>query len=386
MPPAPSLPPIPVAVPGGTDYRVVFDSLESLPAHLDAVGLTSSAVFVVSDLNLAVFHLERVVETLEAHGRRVEGIAVPPGEGSKSREVLDDVYNLFLDAGMERSSAVVALGGGVVGDLAGFAAATLLRGLPLVQVPTSLIAQVDSSIGGKTGINHARGKNLIGAFWPPRLVLTDTSTLATLPEREYVSGLAEVVKHALLSGGDFPDTLAHDWPAIAAREPEAVAALVHRAAAFKAAVVSADERESGPRAFLNLGHTFGHAIEKAEGYGRFTHGEAVALGLRAALFLSSALAQSRVLAPDAPLPAPFDRLDALAARIPTPPLSASTEALNDAMGLDKKRAEGGLRFVVLDAPGQPRLAADVPPDLVAAAWARARYVSAGSSPSVTVTE
>ncbi|HLA64349.1 MAG TPA: 3-dehydroquinate synthase [Rhodothermales bacterium] len=377
---------LPVSL-GGRAYDVVvgeglLDAAGRLIAPFQARGRTA----VVSDETVWALHGERLTAALAAAGITALPVIVPPGEQTKSFDGLADVSDRLLALELDRGDLITAFGGGVVGDLAGFAAATLLRGLPLVQVPTSLIAQVDSSIGGKTGINHARGKNLIGAFWPPRLVLTDTSTLATLPEREYVSGLAEVVKHALLSGGDFPDTLAHDWPAIAAREPEAVAALVHRAAAFKAAVVSADERESGPRAFLNLGHTFGHAIEKAEGYGRFTHGEAVALGLRAALFLSSALAQSRVLAPDAPLPAPFDRLDALAARIPTPPLSASTEALNDAMGLDKKRAEGGLRFVVLDAPGQPRLAADVPPDLVAAAWARARYVSAGSSPSVTVTE
>ena len=380
------LPPIPVMVPGGRDYEVRFDALATLPEHLARVGLAGRSVVVVTDAHVAAHYLAPLRDALVESGHTVREVVVEPGEGSKSLATLAAVYDAALAAPLERSDVVVALGGGVVGDLAGFAAATLLRGLPLVHVPTSVIAQVDSSIGGKTGINRAQGKNLIGAFWPPLLVLADTATLATLPEREFRSGLAEVVKHALLDGPGFVAWLDTHWERIAAREAEVVTELVRRAVAVKAAVVSADEREAGARAFLNLGHTFGHAVEKAAGYGTYTHGEAVALGLRAALHLSAALAAGRSLPPDEPLPPPFDRADALAARLPIPrPLDVPQAALNEALGTDKKRERGAVRYVVLDAHGRPRLTSDVPPDFVSAAWARARYVTGASSGSVTVT-
>jgi 3-dehydroquinate synthase len=291
-------------------------------------------------------------------------LVLPPGEATKSAAHLAAVYDWALGLGIDRRTPVLALGGGVVGDLAGFAAATLLRGLPLVQLPTSLIAQVDSAIGGKTGINHAAGKNLIGAFHQPRLVLADPATLRTLPQREWTGGLAEVVKAALIADAAFFDWLESNWSGIVAREPEVVAPLVRRAAAIKAAIVAEDEREAGRRALLNFGHTFGHAIERAAGYGTFTHGEAVALGMRAALHLSHALR------PDVS----FRRADALVARIPVPDGLADlrTADLMQATRTDKKRRGDRIRYVVLREPGAAHVTADVPPGAVEAAWAYAK--------------
>ena len=260
---------------------------------------------------------------------------------------------------------MLALGGGVVGDLAGFAAATLLRGLPLVHLPTTTISQVDSAIGGKTAVNHPAGKNLVGAFHQPRLVLADPATLATLPDREFRSGLAEAVKHALIADAGLAGRLDRDWPSLAGRQPDVVARTVRDAAAVKAAVVEADEREAGDRALLNFGHTFGHALERQAGYGTLTHGEAVALGMRAALHLSSSLAEGQVAGG---LSGPFAEADALVARLAPEPPALDRDALLAAMESDKKRTASGVRFVVLDAVGSARLADGVPAPMVRAAW------------------
>ncbi|MDX1418779.1 MAG: 3-dehydroquinate synthase family protein [Rubricoccaceae bacterium] len=326
----------------------------------------------MTDENVAPRYLGPLARGLERAGWRPAARVVGAGEGSKSIETLGALYDWALGLGIDRQTPLLALGGGVVGDLGGLAAATLLRGLPLVHLPTSVIAQVDSAIGGKTGVNHVAGKNLIGAFHQPRLVLVDVSTLGTLPDREFRSGLAEAVKHALLDGDEAVARLHAILGRVMARDLNAVAETVWRAAGFKAAVVSADEQEDDQRAALNLGHTFAHAIEKAEGYGRFTHGEAVALGLRAALHLSASVGEGRVW--DAPaLPDRFQRASALVRALDvSSPLRASDEALMVAMETDKKRTPSGLRFVVLDVPGAPRLTADVPAGAVAAAWAYAR--------------
>jgi 3-dehydroquinate synthase len=374
MPPSPppTSRPVRVALPGGRGYDVHFRPLAALPALLGAAGLTPGPCLVVTDANVGPRYLGPLVQALAAAGWRPAAAVIPAGEASKSLERLSALYDWALGQEPDRTTPLLALGGGVVGDLAGFAAATLLRGLPLVHLPTSIIAQVDSAIGGKTGVNHAAGKNLVGAFHQPHLVLADPATLATLAERDFHSGLAEVVKHALLDGEDAVARLEADWDRVGVREPAALAATVRRAAAFKATVVAADEREAERRAILNFGHTFGHALERAEGYGRFTHGEAVALGMRAALHLSASVEAGRVwTAPS--LPEPLARADRLVARIPlTNTLAASGEALTAAMGPDKKRARGALRFVVLDGPGQPRLTDAVPEGAVAAAWAFAR--------------
>jgi 3-dehydroquinate synthase len=359
--PAPS----PVAVPLGTrTYEIHFRALADAPALLHDAGLRVGGCLIVTDENVAAHYLAPLRSELESGGWSPRMHVLPPGEATKSAEHLAALYDWALGGALDRRTPVLALGGGVVGDLAGFAAATLLRGLPLIQLPTTLVAQADSAIGGKTGINHAAGKNLIGAFWQPRLVLADPDTLQTLADREWTSGLAEVVKAALIADAEFLDWLDARWDAVVAREPDVVAPLVQRAAAIKAEVVAADEREAGRRALLNFGHTFGHAIERAAGYGTFTHGEAVALGMRAALHLSHALRPD-----DA-----FRHADAVVARLPVPPGLAElpTSALTAAMATDKKKADGALRFVVLSAVGRARVTADVTPEQVAAAWTYAK--------------
>ena len=358
-------------------YAVTVEPLKVLPARMAAAGLSPGRVLVVTDDTVRALHGPRLVDALRAGGWEPAVYAVSPGETSKSADVLAGLYDWALGLSITRATPLVAFGGGVVGDLGGYAAATLLRGIPLVHVPTTTLSQVDSSIGGKTGINHAAGKNLLGAFWPPRLVLADPAVLATLPDRDYISGFAEAVKHALLSGDAAVARLAPDWDAVVAREPDIVAATIARAVAVKAEVVSADEREGGRRAFLNLGHTFAHAIEREAGYGVVAHGEAVALGLRAALHLSASLVFG-----DAEVGAPlanvgdgrFGPAEALVARIPTPALPAAVTdaALVRAMSSDKKRGADGVRFVVLDAPGAPRLASGIATQRVLDALAHAR--------------
>ena len=347
-------------------YAIHAEALATAPRHLRDAEVAPGLALVVTDETVGALYLEALADALRADGWQPHAVVVPPGEGSKSLAVFADVCDACLAAGPSRGTPLLALGGGVVGDLAGFAASALLRGLPLGQLPTTVLAQVDSSIGGKTGVNTARGKNLVGAFHAPLFVLADPAVLATLPEREVRSGLAEAVKHALLAGGGLFETMrgAAPW---AAR----LAEIVPMAAAVKAAVVSRDEREAGARAFLNLGHTFGHALEAAAGYGTLPHGEAVAVGMRAALHLSASLAAGR---PVDALPAPFAEMDALVRRLgpPAVPHALTTDALVAAMTADKKRDATGLRFVVLDGVGAPRLASGVPETLVRAAWAFAR--------------
>lgn len=353
-----------VDLPEGRGYDVAFAPLADTPRLLQAAGVIGRRALVVTDTNVGPLWLDRLAVALAAGGWQCETAVVPAGEPTKSISEWSALLDWGLGLGIDRSTPVLALGGGVVGDLAGFVAATLLRGLPLVHLPTSTIAQVDSAIGGKTGINHAAGKNLVGAFHQPRLVLADPATLQTLPDREYRSGLAEAVKHALIADAGLADRLAAEWEALIARDPETVAALVPEAAAIKAVVVAGDEREAGRRALLNFGHTFGHALEREAGYGTLTHGEAVAIGMRAALHLSASLDRGR---PADTLGA-FAAADALVARLAPAPPSLDLGSLLAAMRTDKKRTARGLRFVVLDAVGSARLADDVPERMVRAAW------------------
>ena len=375
MPPDATPPPAAVvALPGGRDYAVHFEPLAETPRHLRAAGLRGGRALVVTDETVGPLYLDGVRDALTGAGWSVEALAVPAGEGSKSLGEYGAVVDWALGVGVDRRTPVLALGGGVVGDLAGFAAATLLRGLPLVHLPTTVVAQVDSAIGGKTGVNHAVGKNLVGAFYQPRVVLADPEALQTLPDRDFRSGLAEVVKHALIADPGLAGHLEGQWDDLLARERGVLGHVVRDAATVKAQIVAADEHEAGDRAVLNFGHTFGHAVEREAGYGTVTHGEAVALGMRAALHLSASLAGGRVAG--RALPAPFDRADALVARLAPPALDpAITDAqLTEAMQADKKRTARGLRFVVLDDVGRARLAEDVPEAAVAAAW---RYARAG---------
>jgi shikimate kinase/3-dehydroquinate synthase len=348
-----------------------------------ALGADVSRLALVSDSNVAPLHGGTALSALAAAGFDVVATTVPAGETAKSLDSFGALQELLVGAGLDRSSAIVALGGGVVGDLAGFAAATLYRGVPCIQVPTTLLAMVDSAIGGKTGINLEAGKNLVGAFHQPRLVLCDPALLATLPARERRAAYGELVKYGLLDGEELygeVDRLAGPLGADSWSEPDSLVTVIRRSVAIKAAIVAADEREAargpgptgispdagvsvpvaadrggGDRALLNLGHTVGHAIEAAAGYGSLLHGEAVALGLVAACRISAALGLCE--------PALERRVAATLARAG---LDTDLEPwlrpdVLDRIGVDKKRTGTRIRFVVLEGPGGARL---VPLELV----------------------
>jgi len=332
-------------------------TLGGLGARMKRLGVGGRRVFVVSDTNVAPLYAAEATRSLQEAGYTATFMAIRAGEESKSLETLEGLYVFLLDGGVSRSNAIVALGGGVVGDLAGFAAATILRGIDFVQVPTTLVSMVDSSVGGKTGINHAKGKNLIGAFWQPRLVLADTDSLRTLPRGELVSGMGEVIKHGVIRDAAYFEFLEKDIDRILALEPEAIGRVVEGSCRIKAAVVAADERETaGVREHLNFGHTIGHALESVAGYGSFRHGEAVAIGMVAA----GRLALRRALWPQADQ----DRLERLIERAGLPvriprALAQNSAALLQAMRIDKKVRDGALRFVLPERIGAVRIAGDI---------------------------
>jgi 3-dehydroquinate synthase len=316
-------------------------------------------VLLVSDGNVPGL-ARRARASLQDAGMRVIGASVPPGEGSKSLAQVERLTRLGADAGLRRADAVVALGGGVVGDLAGFVAASYQRGVRLVHVPTTLLAMVDSAIGGKTGVDLPEGKNYVGAIWQPDLVVMDTDALAGLPQRELACGFAEVVKYGLLDGPELLE-LAEGWPALPG-PPEELGGLIRRCVAHKIAVVAADERDHGVRASLNLGHTVGHGIEAAGGYERYRHGEAISLGLLAALRLSQ---EELGLDPDL-----RGRIAAVLARHGLPTRLAhevGTPAVMEAIGRDKKAGEDALNMVLLAAPGDVRLRITPPGERLVAA-------------------
>ena len=299
---------------------------------------------VCSDENVAPLYLDRVRAALAGADVATEAVVVPPGEREKSLATLERLYDSFYDRALTRDDAVVALGGGVVGDLAGLAAATYQRGVRLVQAPTTLVAMVDASVGGKTAVDFRDGKNYVGAFYQPWLVAADLDTLATLPAREVGCGWAELVKHGFLMGGEAFDDLERE--AVAGAQPSA--ALVTESVRFKAAVVVRDEREvSGERAILNLGHTVGHAVEAATGFSRYRHGEAVALGLRATLWLSQRLSGLEAAA--------AERGQELLSRLGLPERleGAAPAAVAALVARDKKAAGGAVRFVLLPDFGRP---------------------------------
>lgn len=337
------------------------------PGMLDRAGewiaplLRGPRLIVVTDAQLrATPHPDRLERALQRVGLRAETMEVPPGEGSKSFTALAALCDAILARGIDRRTTVVALGGGVVGDLAGFAAAILLRGLDLIQIPTTLLAQVDSSAGGKTGINSPHGKNLVGAFHQPKLVLIDPTALATLPPRELRAGYAELVKHAFIRDAALHDWLEEHLEAVLGGDVERQAEAIARSVAVKVAIVGADEREtSGERALLNFGHTFAHAYETLDGYSdRLRHGEAVAIGMADAFRLSirlgccpgqDATRAVRHLA-RAGLPTSLGERD----------LHFDPVAIRQAMAKDKKAMDGRLTFIVSEGIGHARLAQDVP--------------------------
>jgi 3-dehydroquinate synthase len=321
----------------------VLDDLGRLA--LDA-GLKPGRAAIVTDSTVGPLYGERAAAALRSAGFTPTTIAFAAGEASKSLKVLGQVYDAMTQAELDRSSTVFALGGGVVGDLAGFAAASYLRGIAIVQVPTTMVAQVDSALGGKTGINHRLAKNLIGAFHQPRLVVADVATLATLPEREFHEGLAEVIKYGAIMDAPMLGDLERDLDEILTRKGGALEAVVARSLEHKAAIVSADEREDGLRKILNFGHTVGHAIEASAGYGSYLHGEAVAIGTVAALQLS--VNYAGLSADEA------SRIKRLLNRagLPTEMSSLWNGAeFVRALRLDKKRRGDFVEFVLLDRLG-----------------------------------
>lgn len=331
----------------------LLDRAELLVPHL-----AQPRAAIVTNTSVGPLYLERLRAVLEAAGVAIIPVVLPDGEAYKNWETLNLIFDALLTHRAERKTTLVALGGGVIGDLTGFAAACYQRGVPFIQVPTTLLAQVDSSVGGKTGINHPLGKNMIGAFHQPRLVLADTDTLDTLPDRELSAGLAEVIKYGMIRDLPFLEWLEINMERLMARETQALTYAIYHSCRNKAEVVAADEREAGQRALLNLGHTFGHAIEAGMGYGNWLHGEAVAAGSMLAADLSRRL--GLISAADVARIAEIFRRAGLPTK--APPLGA--EAYLGYMGVDKKVEGGRMRFVLLKRLGEAFVTAAVPAEML----------------------
>ena len=330
----------------------LLDRPDLLRAHVPG-----RQVLVVSNTTVAPLYLDRVRAALA--GLRHEAVVLPDGEQYKTLETLDEIFSALLSHRLDRDCTLVALGGGVIGDMAGFAAACYQRGVHFVQIPTTLLAQVDSSVGGKTAVNHPLGKNMIGAFYQPRCVLADTDTLKTLPDRELSAGLAEVIKYGLIRDLPFLEWLEDHIEQLLARDAAALTEAIERSCRNKADIVAADERETGERALLNLGHTFGHAIETGMGYGEWLHGEAVAVGMNLAADLSARLSWLKG--------EQVERVRALLARARLPlnaPEGLTADDFLRLMAVDKKVKEGQLRLILLRALGHGVIAETVDPRLL----------------------
>lgn len=357
------------------EIRIGYRILGELGARMnEALGLGArpghrTPALVVTNPDIGVLYGRQALTSLEEAGFVPRLVRVPAGEESKCLEQAARLYDECVDAGLDRRSPVVALGGGVIGDLAGFVAATFLRGIPFVQVPTTLLAQVDSSVGGKVAVNHPRAKNLIGAFYQPRLVLADVALLRTLPPREFAAGMAEVIKHGVIADPAYFDFLEREAERIRGQDPAALVRLVQGSCRIKAAVVEEDERESWRRMILNFGHTVGHAVEAATGYGRFLHGEAVAIGMLAAGRLAMA-ARAAVPGAAGKLAWGEDEQERLSRLITAFGLPASIPAiplaeLLAAMALDKKSLGGDIRWVLPARIGAVEIVGGLPAGLVA---------------------
>ena len=345
-------------------YEVVcrWGALADLGARLAGLGMSGSA-FVISDEHVAKHHGDAALASLTSAGFTADLCAIRAGEAYKNLDTVRGVYDWLLERGAERASPMIALGGGVTGDLAGFVAATYLRGVPFVQCPTSLLAMVDASIGGKVGVDHARGKNLIGAFYPPRIVISDPSLLATLPPRALRDGAAEAIKHALIMDPQMLDVIEDGVGRLLALEPDFMTEFVARNAALKAAIVSQDEREGGLRMILNYGHTTAHALEAVTGYTKLMHGEADSIGMMVAAEIGRRMGitpagigerQARI----------FERYD-----LPRTISGIDREAVYAAMAFDKKVSAKQLRWILLEDFGKPVIRSDVPEEVVRAVLA-----------------
>lgn len=329
-------------------------TLAQLGSLMGRNGLTGKAL-VLTDAQVGALYGEQVLGILAEAGFTAELFAVPPGEDSKSLAVAETVFSKAITMGLDRKSVIVALGGGVVGDLAGFIAATYLRGIPFVQVPTTLLAQVDSSVGGKVAVNHALGKNLIGAFYQPRLVLIDIALLQSLPERELASGLAEVIKYGIIEDADLFSYLQKNSRPVLAKEPEALQHIIKRSCEIKAGVVEQDEKENSLRMILNFGHTMGHAVEADTGFGLYSHGESVAIGMAGAASLSAALglcSQETV-----------DTIRGILAqyKLPLGAPECTAGRLLPFLVRDKKAVGGKIHWVLVRSIGSILIKDDVPP-------------------------
>jgi 3-dehydroquinate synthase len=325
--------------------------------------LRGNQVCIVTNETVAPLYLVQLQAILKLLDRNVKTVILPDGEQFKTLETVSIIFDRLLEFGFSRSATLIALGGGVIGDMTGFAAATYQRGINFIQIPTTLLSQVDSSVGGKTGVNRPLGKNMVGAFYQPRCVLIDTTTLNTLPDRELKAGLAEVIKYGLINKLEFLAWLEHNMPALLRREPAALAYSIKTSCEAKATIVAADETETGLRAILNLGHTFGHAIETAMGYGVWLHGEAVAAGMVMAADLSwrlGLLTQAEA--------ARTKRLIA-SAGLPVAPPAIPQEAFIRFMSKDKKADEGKIRFILLQGLGKAGVREGVDGSLLAATLA-----------------
>jgi len=327
--------------------------------------LPQPRVAIVSNETVAPLYLERLEQGLRAHGVQVESVVLPDGESFKTWETLNLIFDKLLSTRCERKTTLIALGGGVIGDMTGFAAAVYQRGVPFIQIPTTLLSQVDSSVGGKTAINHPFGKNMIGAFYQPRLVLADLATLDTLPAKEFSAGMAEVIKYGLIDDLEFFEWLEAHIDQVMAREVEALAFVVERCCRNKARVVAADEKEtSGVRELLNLGHTFGHAIEAGLGFGVWLHGEAVAAGMMLAALASRELGQIS----DDDIARIKSLLQKAGLPVDAPDLGA--DRYLELMALDKKVDSGAIKYILMRRLGESYVGT-LPESVVRAALAAA---------------
>ena len=335
---------------GERSYPILIGPRLLEDASLLSTFITARSLLIVTNETIAPLYLSKLQSALQ--GRRVATLILPDGEQHKTLESFSRILDALVAERMNRDAAAVALGGGVIGDMVGFAAACYQRGIDYVQVPTTLLAQVDSSVGGKTGVNHPRGKNMIGAFHQPRCVLVDTSTLQTLPPREYSAGMAEVVKYGFIRDTAFLQWIEANVDRLLARDDAAVMHAVRRSCEIKAEVVGRDEREHGLRAILNLGHTFGHAIETASGYGNWLHGEAVAAGMVMAADMSARLGWLQ--------PAERDRVVQVLTRLglPVAPPRIGAQRGRELMGMDKKVLGGRIRLVLLQGLGRAAVVDD----------------------------
>ena len=339
---------------GGRSYPIHIGAalLDGIGGLLPSIG--SGRAVIVTNPVVAAHHLDPLQKGLERAGMRYDVIVVPDGEAHKDWDALYQIHTRLLELKAERSTLLIALGGGVIGDLAGFAAATYQRGMPLVQIPTTLLAQVDSSVGGKTAVNHPLGKNMIGAFYQPVAVIIDSATLSTLPDREYASGLAEVVKYGAIRSPELFAWIESNVMALRGRDDATLTEAIHESCRIKAEIVAADERETGERVLLNFGHTFGHAIEVGTGYGTWLHGEAVAAGM----VLAGELSVRTTGLPTAENGRLRQLLSGLGLPVDAPRLG--TERYLELMARDKKVESGKLRLVLLEALGRATVHADIP--------------------------